>query len=171
MPLGGDLGAAWGPYIGKVAPKSKLWLSGPFGGHLGPTWDTFGSPVDGHGWVWRPFWRHFRLSGPTWWSKMSEKSDFVILMPLCSEINTSEGPRHQPGALWASKWTLGASSGQSKLASEGAFEPPKAAKVGLKREVLCRSYGNQWNEMETNENRVEIRSARRSKLCKTQDND
>ena len=168
MALGGDLGGAWGPYVGKVSPKSgkvaqmrsKLWLSGAFGGHLGPTWGTLGIPADAHGRVWRPFWRHFRLSGPTWWSKMSEKSDFVILMPLCSEINTFEGPRRQPGALWASKWTLGASSGQSgqpKLASEGAFEPPKAAKVGLKREVLCRSYGNQW-ESSGNQIRAEVKT-------------
>jgi len=91
---------------------------------------------------------------------MSEKSDFVILMPLCSEINTCEGLRGQRGALWASKWTLGASSGQSgqpKFASEGAFEPPKAAKVGLKREVLCWSYGNQW-ESSGNQIRAEVKT-------------
>ena len=91
----------------KIEALRLLW--GPLGTHLG----TVGSALDAPGRVRKPLWRHFRVSGPIFWSKMSEKSDLVILMPLCSESSTFEGPRRQAGALWASKWTLGGSFGQS----------------------------------------------------------
>ena len=123
----------------KIEALRLLW--GPLGTHLG----TLGSPLDAPGRVWRPLWRHFRVSGPTFWSKMSEKSDLVILMPLCSESSTFEGPRRQAGALWASKWTLGGSfgqSGQTKWPRRGKSEGPGLSSLARSVRSCCQSYGN-----------------------------
>ena len=122
----------------KIEALRLLW--GPLGTHLG----TLGSPLDALGPVWRSLWRHFRVPGPTFSSKMSEKSDFVILMPLCSESLTFQGPRGQVGAPWPPNepWMgpLG-QSGRPKWPRTGLAEGFGTAKVALQSGTVCQSYG------------------------------
>ena len=111
--------------VAKLAAQGHLWE------HLGALKDLLGRP-------WEEVGRHF--GGCRWhfWRLLLEKCDFVILIPLCSRIDTFAHLDDQDGATLSSKVT----SKWPKVASDKQVRGVRAVKSDQSVRYGCRSYGN-----------------------------
>ena len=145
----------------KIVALGPLW--GPLGTHLGHTWYPvdamggfgchFGDTLDSLG---RLCGQKCRKSQILWfWCPSAAKS---ILVRVWGGSVEHFGP---PSGPW-----------ERPLGSQDSPNLPRRGHLSHQRQQKSASRGRSFvGVMETNGNRVEIRSGRRSKLCKTQDND